>query len=102
MIRTIAAMFTAVALTFGLVTAAAADGANSRPVPGSVEPGGVERPDPYLPLCATEDTVPADGACVWDALHQGNGDGRSFLVLPSGRVVYIGHRTAQRLTDPLA
>jgi hypothetical protein len=37
------------------------------------------------PPCPTED---ANG-CYWDAGHQGNGHGRSFVALPDGTVVYL-------------
>ena len=42
-----------------------------------------------VPLCPTEDHVPAVGMCLWDAGTQGNGRGRSFLVYSDGRVEYL-------------
>lgn len=39
-----------------------------------------------IPPCATEDSP---GPCVWDAEHQGNGRGRSFLVTEDNRVIYL-------------
>ncbi len=58
-------------------------------------------PRPLKP-CATED---APAPCVWDAVHMGNGEGTSFIVLPvtanypNGRVVYISHREAHDLLN---
>lgn len=43
--------------------------------------------------CPTEDSV----GCVWDARHMGNGEGRSFVVRDSGRVVYVSHARAHYL-----
>ena len=43
--------------------------------------------------CAYEDST----NCVWDARHMGNGIGRSFVVRPSGRVVYVSHARAHFL-----
>jgi hypothetical protein len=40
-----------------------------------------------LAPCTSEDQVTA---CRWDAATQGNGEGRSFLVLPDGTVVPEG------------
>lgn len=39
-----------------------------------------------IPPCPTEDSP---GLCVWDAEHQGNGKGRSFLVTEDDRVIYL-------------
>lgn len=36
-------------------------------------------------------------ACVWDARHQGNGLGRSFVIRDSGRLVYVSHARAHFL-----
>lgn len=44
--------------------------------------------------CASEDSA---GPCVWDARHMGNGEGRSFMVQGSGRVVYVSHARAHEL-----
>lgn len=58
-------------------------------------------PRPLKP-CATEG---AQGPCVWDATHMGNGEGTSFIVLPptanypDGRVVYLSHREAHDLLN---
>lgn len=38
--------------------------------------------------CETEDTIPADFPCYWDADERGNGEGRSFTAYPDGRVIY--------------
>lgn len=38
-----------------------------------------------LPACATED---AAGPCIWDATTQGNGHGRSFIVIDN-EVTYL-------------
>jgi hypothetical protein len=37
------------------------------------------------PPCPTEDSV----ACHWDAGTAGNGQGRSFVTLPDGTVIYL-------------
>jgi hypothetical protein len=37
-----------------------------------------------LPLCPTEDS----NNCVWDAATQGNGEGRSFVVIDE-KVTYL-------------
>jgi hypothetical protein len=44
--------------------------------------------------CKYEDSV----GCVWDAHHMGNGEGKSFVVTPRGRVIYVSHRLAHGLT----
>ena len=48
-----------------------------------------------LKPCAYED---GPGPCVWDARHRGNGVGKSFVVRRDGRVVYVTHRRAHRLS----
>jgi hypothetical protein len=55
--------------------------------PANAQDGGTRVP------CEYEDSV----ACVWDARHQGNGIGRSFVVRPSGRVIYVSHARAHYL-----
>lgn len=39
-----------------------------------------------------------DAPGVWDAKHRGNGVGRSFIATPDGRVFYIRHPYAHRLS----
>lgn len=56
--------------------------------PANATDGGTRVP------CASED---AAGPCVWDARHMGNGEGRSFVVRASGRVVYVSHARAHAL-----
>jgi hypothetical protein len=46
-----------------------------------------------LAACQYEDST----GCVWDAQHTGNGDGRSFVVTPAGRVIYLPHYAAHAL-----
>lgn len=48
-----------------------------------------------LEPCAYED---GPGPCVWDAQHRGNGIGRSFIMRRDGRVVYVTHRRAHRVS----
>lgn len=43
--------------------------------------------------CEYEDST----GCVWDARHMGNGIGRSFVVRPSGRLVFVSHARAHYL-----
>jgi hypothetical protein len=43
--------------------------------------------------CEYEDSV----SCVWDGRHMGNGVGRSFVVKPDGRVIYVSHARAHYL-----
>lgn len=50
-----------------------------------------------LPRCAYEDGSGSGRVCVWDARHEGNGKGKSFIKVGS-RITYISHRTAHRLT----
>lgn len=60
------------------------------------------RPGADYPNCVLEDGSSPDGNgtvdCVWDARHQGNGIGRSFIHTRTGRVIYIPHRFAHALT----
>jgi hypothetical protein len=39
--------------------------------------------------CITEDSP---GPCYWDAAKRGNGSGRSFLVNPDQKVIYVSER----------
>ena len=39
-------------------------------------------------------------ACIWDARHQGNGFGHSFIFTERGRVIHIPHRAVHPLTAP--
>lgn len=52
------------------------------------------------PACEYEDGS-SQRLCVWDAKHQGNGQGRSSLILNGGkdnaRHIFISHRTAHRI-----
>lgn len=63
----------------------------------SLEPSGRN-----LKPCANEGSR---GPCVWDAVHMGNGEGQSFVVLPptsqqpDGRVVNVSHREAHELLN---
>lgn len=43
--------------------------------------------------CAQEDSR----SCVWDARHQGNGAGTSFISGPKGQTIYVTHRVAHTL-----
>lgn len=45
--------------------------------------------------CVHED---GPGPCVWDAKHRGNGLGHSFIIRRDGRVDYIKHRRAHRIS----
>jgi hypothetical protein len=49
--------------------------------------------------CLTDEPHPGPDprGCVWDARHMGNGVGRSFVVRPSGRLVYVTHERAHYL-----
>lgn len=47
---------------------------------------------PHKP-CVYEDS----SWCVWDAVHMGNGGGRSYWSDRHGRTHYVSHRTAHRL-----
>lgn len=47
------------------------------------------------PACKGED---GPGPCVWDGRHQGNGEGRSYIVTRKGRILYIRHAVAHLLT----
>lgn len=46
--------------------------------------------------CAYED---GPGPCVWDAKHRGNGLGHSFILRRDGRIHYINHRRAHRISQ---
>lgn len=56
---------------------------------------------PAHDMCRQEDGS-GQRVCVWDARHQGNGAGRSYIVvggqMEDTRFVYISHRKAHRLT----
>lgn len=59
---------------------------------------------PKFSACVYEDGSGGPTPCVWDAKHQGNGVGRSYIVW-SGDTVrhaadieYVSHRRAHRLT----
>jgi hypothetical protein len=43
--------------------------------------------------CQYEDS----NGCVWDAVHMGNGTGRSYVAKPDGRVIYVSHARAHYL-----
>jgi hypothetical protein len=43
--------------------------------------------------CEYEDS----NGCVWDAVHMGNGGGRSYVAKPDGRVIYVSHARAHFL-----
>jgi hypothetical protein len=46
-----------------------------------------------LAPCQHEDS----NGCVWDAQHSGNGDGRSFVVTPAGKLIPVPHYVAHAL-----
>jgi hypothetical protein len=46
-----------------------------------------------LMSCEYEDS----NGCVWDAKHAGNGDGRSFIVTPAGKLIPVPHYVAHAL-----
>jgi hypothetical protein len=46
-----------------------------------------------LAPCQYEDS----NGCVWDAQHSGNGDGRSFVVTPAGKLIPVPHYVAHAL-----
>jgi hypothetical protein len=49
---------------------------------------------PHWATCATDEGVEAQNRkCVWDALHQGNGEGRSFFVNADG-LHFVSHARA--------
>lgn len=45
--------------------------------------------------CVTDEVVPGV-KCVWDAKHQGNGEGRSYFVNAKGQH-FISHARAHRM-----
>lgn len=53
----------------------------------------------YWPPCPSEDRKDVMQKCVWDAVHQGDGEGRSFFVNLHG-VHYVSHARAHRMQDP--
>ena len=56
------------------------------------------RPGADYPNCVSEDGGNGTVDCIWDARHQGNGIGRSFIHTRTGRVIYIPHRFAHAMT----
>lgn len=56
---------------------------------------------PAHDYCRNEDGS-GQHVCVWDAEHQGNGGGDSFIAINGGtdkaRYVYVSHAKAHRLT----
>ena len=50
----------------------------------------------HVDACATDEGSDGQGSrpCVWDARHQGNGQGHSFIVRRDGRVQRISHARA--------
>jgi hypothetical protein len=53
-----------------------------------------------LPYAISEDGCAAVKRCVWDGRHQGNGEGRSYILTRfhgEYLVAYIAHRRAHRL-----
>ena len=63
--------------------------------PGVLILGTATEVAPNMSACQYEDSA---GPCVWDARHMGNGSGKSFIRKASGRVEYVGHRRAHRLS----
>jgi hypothetical protein len=55
--------------------------------PATAADGGTRVP------CEYEDS----NGCVWDAVHMGNGGGRSYVAKPDGRVIYVSHARAHAL-----
>lgn len=47
-----------------------------------------------LPPCSGEYGA---GPCVWDAVHLGNGTGKSFIRHTDGRVEYVSHPVAHQV-----
>lgn len=64
---------------------------------GMVAPAAAEAPTftPY-PSCGDE-SGPEFGRCVWDARHEGNGVGHSYVNSKSGHVTYVPHWVAHSL-----
>ena len=62
--------------------------------PAEATPGVISH---RLTICLTDegDAVIHQAPCVWWAEYQGNGEGRSFIARPSGRVQWISHRRAE-------
>lgn len=52
------------------------------------------------PACEYEDGS-SQKVCIWDAKHQGNGEGNSGIIINGGtdrdRYIPISHRTAHRI-----
>lgn len=63
------------------------------PAVGQLTDGGTRVP------CLSDEPHPGTDpqGCVWDARHMGNGVGRSFVVRPSGRLVFVTHARAHYL-----
>lgn len=72
--------------TFAALTFAGAAGATG---PVGPDAPGTGRLTP----CQYEDS----NGCVWDAVHAGNGDGRSFVVTPAGKFIPVPHYVAHAL-----
>lgn len=50
-----------------------------------------------LPACLNDEAGPEFPRCVWDAVHLGNGEGRSFRLNRHGEKKYISHQRAHEL-----
>lgn len=50
----------------------------------------------HMVMCTSEGLSPVDGPCMWDARHQGNGEGRSTIVYKSS-FKHVSHRRAHRV-----
>ena len=54
------------------------------------------------PACEYEDGS-SQKVCIWDAKHQGNGEGKSGIIIKGGtrtaKYIAIPHRTAHRIID---
>jgi hypothetical protein len=54
---------------------------------------------PRVERCDTEEAFNAP--CVWDAKHQGNGQGNSSIAIRFIPVIFISHRRAHALTHAI-
>lgn len=61
--------------------------------PKSAEVSKIDEWVATYPLCPSEDVDDNLTTCVWDARHQGNGKGESFIVTDDGEVFYTDGST---------
>ena len=85
-------------LTTLAVAATLALGVSSATLPAQASTKG--HPNGPVQRCTNDDGSKPVGVthCIWDAKHQGNGEGRSFRHTKAGNIKYITHRKAHRLT----